>query len=130
MVNLLVLQAWHGLSDPELERQVVDRISFMKFLGIPETIPDYTTVWYFRERLAKAGKDGEIWDELQRQLDVNNMKVKEGVMQDAFKNPRFLIARKFYEFSTATFITSDPGHDRADKPRGPKNPEKQGRNLG
>jgi len=24
------------LSDPELERQVADRISFMKFLGFPE----------------------------------------------------------------------------------------------
>jgi len=83
-----------------------------------------------RERLVKTGKDEEIWDELQRQLYENNMKVKEGVMQDAFKNPRFLIARKFYEFSTATFITSDPGHVRADKPRGPKNPGKQGRNLG
>src|SRR5665648_85465 len=101
MVKLLVLQAWHGLSDPELERQVTDRISFMKFLGFPETIPDYTTVWYFRERLAKTGKDEEIWDELQRRLDENNMEVKEGVMQDA------------------TFITSDPGHTRADKPRGP-----------
>jgi len=102
MVKLLVLQAWHGLSDPELERQVADRISFMKFLGFPETIPDYTTVWYFRERLSQTGKDEEIWDELQRQLDENNMKVKKGVMQDA------------------TFITSDPGHARADKPRGPE----------
>ena len=37
IVNLLVLQAWHGLSDPELEWQVADRISFMKFLGFPET---------------------------------------------------------------------------------------------
>jgi len=37
MVNLLVLQAWHGLSDHELDRQVADRISFMKFLGFPET---------------------------------------------------------------------------------------------
>jgi len=25
------------LSDPELERQVADHISFMKFLGFPET---------------------------------------------------------------------------------------------
>ncbi len=28
MIKLLVLQAWYGLSDPELERQVADRISF------------------------------------------------------------------------------------------------------
>jgi len=31
MIKMLVLQQWHGLSDPELERQVVDRISFRVF---------------------------------------------------------------------------------------------------
>jgi IS5 family transposase len=29
MIKLLVLQRWFGLSDPELERQVADRISFL-----------------------------------------------------------------------------------------------------
>ena len=33
MIKLLVLQHWFGLSDPELERQVADRISFCIFLG-------------------------------------------------------------------------------------------------
>lgn len=100
MVKLLVLQQWYGLSDPELERQAVDRLSFMNFLGFPEGIPDFTTVWYFRERLAKTGKDRAIWAELQRQLDAFGLKVKQGVAQDA------------------TFITADPGHAKADKPRG------------
>ena len=100
MVKLLVLQEWHGLSDPELERQVTDRISFRKFLGFPETIPDYSTVWLFREKLHKTGKDKELWQELQRQLDAKGLKVKKGVMQDA------------------TFITADPGHAKADEPRG------------
>ena len=100
MVKLLILQEWHGLSDPELERQVTDRISFRKFLGFPETIPDYTTVWLFRERLQDTGKDKEIWRELQRQLDAKGLKVKKGVIQDA------------------TFITADPGHTKADEPRG------------
>jgi IS5 family transposase len=35
MIKMLVLQQWHGLSDPELERQVNDRISFRKFLDFP-----------------------------------------------------------------------------------------------
>ena len=100
MIKLLVLQQWYGLSDPELERQAVDRLSFMNFLGFPEGIPDFTTVWYFRERLAKTGKDRAIWTELQRQLDALGLKVKQGVAQDA------------------TFITADPGHAKADKPRG------------
>lgn len=100
MIKILVLQEWHGLSDPELERQITDRISFRKFLGFPEVVPDYTTVWAFRERLSKTGRDKKIWQELQRQLNSKGLKVKKGVIQDA------------------TFITSDPGHAKADKPRG------------
>ena len=100
MMKLLVLQQWYGLSDPELERQVADRISFQRFLGFPENLPDYSTVWQFRERLAESGRDKLIWEELQRQLDAKGLKVKKGVVQDA------------------SFITSDPGHAPADKPRG------------
>ena len=100
MVKLLVLQAWYGLSDPELERQVNDRISFRHFLGYPKKAPDYSTVWRFRERLAETGRDKLVWAELQRQLDAKGLRVKKGVVQDA------------------SFITSDPGHARADKPRG------------
>jgi len=100
MVKLLVLQQWYGLSDPELERQVDDRLSFQRFLGFPEKAPDYSTVWQFRERLAESGKDRAIWMELQRQLDEKGLSVKKGVVQDA------------------TFITADPGHAPADKPRG------------
>jgi len=100
MVKLLVLQQWYGLSDPELERQVDDRLSFQRFLGFPEKAPDYSTVWQFRERLAESGRDRAVWIELQRQLDEKGLKVKKGVVQDA------------------TFITADPGHAPADKPRG------------
>lgn len=66
MINMLVLQSMYTLSDPELEQQANDRISFMKFLDYPEKIPDQTTVWYFRGCLAKTGKDKAIWEELQR----------------------------------------------------------------
>jgi IS5 family transposase len=99
-VKMLVLQAWYGLSDPELERQANDRISFHRFLGFPDVIPDATTVWLFRERLAESGRDRLVWEELQRQLDKKGLSVKKGVVQDA------------------SFITSDPGHAKKDKPRG------------
>jgi IS5 family transposase len=83
MVKLLVIQQWYTLSDPELERQVADRLSFQRFLGFPEQPPDYSTVWKFRERLEETGKIREIWGELQRQLDEKGLKVKKGVIQDA-----------------------------------------------
>ena len=100
MVKLLVLQAWYGLSDPELESQAGNRIDFMHFLGFPEKAPDYSTVWRFRERLAESGRDRLVWKELQRQMDEKGLTVRKGVVQDA------------------SFITADPGHARVDKPRG------------
>ena len=71
----------------------------MNFLGYPETIPDSTTIWLFRERLIERAKLESIWRELQRQLDSKGLVVKEGSIQDA------------------TFITSDPGRS-GNKPRG------------
>ena len=98
MVKFLVLQQWYGLSDEETERQAVDRLSFRRFIGYPERVPDSTTIWLFRERLAETGKDKEIWAELQRQLDEKGLRVRKGVAQDA------------------SFITADPGP--SGKPRG------------
>jgi IS5 family transposase len=94
MVKMLALQHWYGLSDPELERQVADRFSFRIFLGTTEVVPDFSTVWLFRERLIKTGKYRDLWKELQRQMDERGFKVEEGTIQDA------------------TLITSDPGRKR------------------
>jgi len=43
----------HNISNPDLEGEANDLISFMKFLGFPEKIPDQTTVWHFPERFGK-----------------------------------------------------------------------------
>jgi transposase, IS5 family len=100
MLKSLFIQQLYSLSDEQLEREIADRISFRVFLGTTETVPDSTTIWKFRERLAEKGVDKEVWNEMQRQLDAMNLKVQKGIMQDA------------------TFITSDPGHAKADAPRG------------
>jgi len=73
----------YGLSDPELEFQCHDRLSFRNFLGFPDRIPDFTTIWKIRDRLKESGVDKKIWDELQRQLNVKGYRVKKGVIQDA-----------------------------------------------
>jgi len=97
MIKLLALQHWFGLSDPELEWQVADRISFRVFLGTTEVVPDFSTVWLFRERLIKSGRFEDLWAELQSQIDEKGFTVKEGSIQDA------------------TFVTSDPGQKRKRK---------------
>jgi IS5 family transposase len=99
MIKILVLQQWYSLSDQRMERELANNVSFMNFLGFPETIPDSTTIWLFRERLTEKGKIDAIWQELQRQLDAKGLVVKEGSIQDA------------------TFITSDPGIS-GNQPRG------------
>jgi IS5 family transposase len=83
VVRCMLLQSWYGLSDPELEYQINDRLSFRNFLGFPEEVPDFTTVWKARERLKSAGVDVKIWAELQRQLVRKGYEVKKGVIQDA-----------------------------------------------
>lgn len=100
MFKMLVLQQWHGLSDPELEKQCIDRISFRRFLGYPDYVPDSTTVWSFRKRIIDNEKEEDIWQELQKQLDDLGLKINKGMIQDA------------------TFIHSTPGHAKADTPRG------------
>src|SRR3989344_1913638 len=83
MLKMIVIQSWYGISDEELEYQVADRISFQKFLGFPNEIPDYSTVWRFREELAEDNTLDEIWDELHRQMEEKGIKTSKGVMQDA-----------------------------------------------
>lgn len=54
MFRMLELQSLYNLSDEQVEFQVRDRLSFTRFagLGIEDRIPDGTTLWLFRERLA------------------------------------------------------------------------------
>jgi IS5 family transposase len=91
MLKLLFLQSWYNISDEELEFQCYDRLSFQQFLDYPKIIPDYSTIWRFREYLAETGIAVPIWEELQRQIETHDIQVKEGVIQDA------------------CFITADPG---------------------
>jgi IS5 family transposase len=57
MFKTLVLSALYNLSDDQIEYQVRDRLSFMRFLGLGlgDRVPDAKTVWLYREALAQAG---------------------------------------------------------------------------
>ena len=83
VVRTMLLQSMYGLSDPELEFQCNDRLSFRNFLGFPEQVPDFTTIWKIRDRLQKDGAEIQIWDEVQRQLDDKGYTIQKGVIQDA-----------------------------------------------
>jgi transposase, IS5 family len=83
VVRSMLLQAWYNLSDQDLEFQCHDRLSFRNFLGFPEKIPDFTTIWKIRDRLKIDRVDILIWAELQQQLDAKGFKVEKGTIQDA-----------------------------------------------
>jgi len=57
MFRMLILQSLYNLSDEQIEYQVRDRMSFTRFLRLEfeDDIPDGTTLWVFREKLAQAG---------------------------------------------------------------------------
>jgi IS5 family transposase len=83
MIKILCLQSWYTISDEEVEFQITDRLSFQKFLGYPKNIPDYSTIWRFREELIEGDIIDKIWIELHRQITALNLVVKEGKIQDA-----------------------------------------------
>jgi transposase, IS5 family len=83
VVRAMLLQAWYGLSDQDLEFCAYDRLSFQNFLDFPKSIPDFSTIWKIRERLKDKGIDTLIWHEVQVQLDEKGYVVKKGVIQDA-----------------------------------------------
>ena len=85
LFRALLLQQWYGLSDPALEEALGDRLSFRRFCGVPldRKMPDHSTIWRFRERLARAGLVEPLFAELQRQLEGHGVLVKQGTLIDA-----------------------------------------------
>jgi IS5 family transposase len=84
-VRLLLLQQWYGLSDEGLEAAVDDRLSFRRFAGIPlaESVPDHSSIWRFREALARRGLAAKLLAEVNRQLDATGLILRRGTLIDA-----------------------------------------------
>ncbi len=85
LFKCLLLQKWFRInSDPELENQINDRLSFKKFLGLSfsKPSPDHSTFSRFRSRLSKKAID-QINTEILRQFENQGMSINEGVAIDA-----------------------------------------------
>jgi len=85
LLKCLLLQQWFRIdSDPELETQINDRISFKKFLGMPmdEPSPDHCTFSRFRSRLPKETMKA-INHELLSQFASRGLAINEGIAIDA-----------------------------------------------
>ena len=64
MFKAIVLCALYNLSDDQVEYQIRDRLSFVRFLGLglEDKVPDAKTVWLYREQLAQADMIATVFE--------------------------------------------------------------------
>lgn len=85
MFKILILQRYYNLSDEQVEYQINDRMSFMRFLDltIADDIPDSRTVWAFREQLINLELVEKLFDLFLIELEKLNLIVNQGKIIDA-----------------------------------------------
>jgi len=85
MLKVLILQSLYSLSDEQAEFQIKDRLSFQRFLGLSLTdkVPDYSTVWRFREALVQADALQALFDQFDQLLRDKGYLAMGGQMLDA-----------------------------------------------
>lgn len=85
MFKILILQRYYNLSDDQIEYQINDRMSFMRFLNltISDDIPDSKTVWNFREQMVNLELVDVVFDLFLKELEQLGLVVNEGKIIDA-----------------------------------------------
>lgn len=85
MFKILILQRYYNVSDDAIEYAILDRLSFMRFLGlgINDPVPDSKTVWLFRDTLTKLNLIEQLFSTLDKQLDKDGIIVHKGKIVDA-----------------------------------------------
>jgi len=85
MFKILVIQSLYNLSDDTVEYQILDRISFMRFLGLSlgDRVPDAKTIWLFREQLTKAKLIKKLFRQFDQFLRNSGFAAKKGQIIDA-----------------------------------------------
>jgi IS5 family transposase len=85
LLRVMILQHLYGLSDPQAEEQLKDRLSFQKFVQLDthEAVPDETTICRFRQRLIQCGLHEQLLQLLNTQLEAGGYIVKRTTLVDA-----------------------------------------------
>jgi IS5 family transposase len=84
-LKMIFLQSAFNLSDEELEDQLIDRLSFQQFVGLSfdEEIPDFTTIWHFKEGLIKSNLMNAVFAQINSDIARHGLILKKGTMADA-----------------------------------------------
>jgi IS5 family transposase len=85
MFKVLILQRYYNVSDDAIEYAILDRLSFMRFLGlgINDAVPDAKTIWLFRDNLTAGGMVEKLFTHLDKLLDKDGIIVHKGKLVDA-----------------------------------------------
>jgi IS5 family transposase len=85
MFKIMILQRYYGLGDSQIEYQILDRLSFKKFLGLEsgDKVPDEKTGWLFREKITESGFIEQIFEQFNQFLSSNGLIMNQGKMVDA-----------------------------------------------
>jgi len=85
MFKILILQRYYNVSDDAIEYAILDRLSFMRFLGlgINDPVPDAKTIWLFRDKLTEGNVVEKLFGHLDNLLDKENIIVHKAKLIDA-----------------------------------------------
>ena len=85
MFKILLLQNWYDLSDPKTEEALMDRISFVQFIGLSlaSDVPDHSTICRFRNEMLELGLYDKLFHEINRQLEEKGILIRKGAIVDA-----------------------------------------------
>ena len=85
MFKILVLQRIYNLSDSQMQYQIMDRLSFMRFLGLnlDDKVPDEKTISHFREELVESKKLKIIFEQFRNYLIKEGILLESGTIVDA-----------------------------------------------
>lgn len=84
-LKILILQRYYNLSDSQIEYQILDRLTFCRFLGLSlnDKVLDEKTVWDFRNKLIKKGFEKELFEKFTALLESHGLIAHQGKIIDA-----------------------------------------------
>jgi len=85
MFKIMLIQRYYNLGDQQVEYQIIDRMSFKKFLGLEsgDKVPDQKTIWAFREKLIQMGIVEDLFIQFRIYLGGKGLIFNEGKIIDA-----------------------------------------------
>jgi len=113
MFKIVILQRYYNLSDDSTEYATLDRLSFMRFLGLTlsHSVPDAKTIWNFKNELAKGDMVNKLFKKLDNRLDKEGVIIHEKNGETFYGHKDHIKADTKTKLITEYEVTSVSVHD-------------------